>query len=188
MIYKKPTDLSLTTHTDYLCKRILFLERELSRVSRLITIDPLTGLLNKNVFNEFLDREIKRSCETGVTFSVIFFHVNDLKYIEEKFGSQGVDDILIKLTDILMKASMPASILCRVNNDEFASLIPNSTFSDAANFIKHARVGIDKTGLTFFSGISVYPIDGDNKQSLLMSSGQFSSSFRDILEKEKVGV
>jgi diguanylate cyclase (GGDEF)-like protein/putative nucleotidyltransferase with HDIG domain len=84
--------------------------------------DQLTGLYNRRFFEE----ELKRlDTERMLPLSVVMTDVNGLKLINDSFGHDSGDQLLIEFSKILKNSSREEDIICRIGGDEFVILLPN---------------------------------------------------------------
>ncbi|SCY33116.1 sensor domain-containing diguanylate cyclase/phosphohydrolase [Alkaliphilus peptidifermentans] len=95
--------------------------------------DKLTGLYNRAYFEEILE---KLDAENQHPLAIIIGDVNGLKLINDVFGHQEGDKLLITIAEILKKACRFDDIVCRWGGDEFAIMLPNSNESDAREVCK----------------------------------------------------
>lgn len=91
-------------------------------VQRLAYIDGLTGVGNRNAFEEHLAALENIKDETNV--GIIMFDVNDLKFVNDNLGHHFGDDMLIKSADIICEAFDAIGAECfRIGGDEFVVLM-----------------------------------------------------------------
>ena len=77
--------------------------------------DPLTGLGNRRVLDDFVDRTPGRAW-------AVFVDVDDFKHINDTYSHAAGDRVLIALADILRAQSRDADLLVRYGGDEFLIL------------------------------------------------------------------
>ncbi|MCK8060121.1 MULTISPECIES: diguanylate cyclase domain-containing protein [unclassified Fusibacter] len=110
---------------------LLLRERE-----RLIYIDPLTGLFNRNHFNQ-LDMETDTRSYPQY---VIAFDINDLKLVNDEFGHLVGDQLIIKFSELLKDASKPFDAI-RMGGDEFLVWIESGNEVQAKIIMQKIRIG-----------------------------------------------
>ncbi|HVS22264.1 MAG TPA: EAL domain-containing protein [Gammaproteobacteria bacterium] len=112
--------------------------------------DGLTGLPNRRLFNEHLEKVLARARRKGTEFAVLFIDVDNFKLINDTVGHQAGDEVLRKLaeslaflirtddlvtlyvdSDIDASATMSLepigdAVLSRLGGDEFVLLLPDT--------------------------------------------------------------
>lgn len=83
--------------------------------------DPLTGLYNRAFFEEEISRQ---NFPENHPIGIILGDVNEIHLVNERFGHQEGDRILIDTANILKRFSRNQDILARWDEDEFILLIP----------------------------------------------------------------
>ncbi len=98
------------------------------QIKYLLYKDTLTDLYNRRFFEE----EMKRlDTERQLPVSIIMADVNGLKIINDSFGHQKGDELLIKTAKILKSSLRDEDILARQGGDEFAIILPQTSKEDA---------------------------------------------------------
>ncbi|NLJ48574.1 MAG: diguanylate cyclase [Candidatus Atribacteria bacterium] len=85
--------------------------------------DPLTGLYNRAFFEEEVARQ---KFPENHPIGIILGDVNGIHLVNERFGHQEGDRILIDAANILKKFSRNQDILARWGEDEFILFLPNT--------------------------------------------------------------
>lgn len=147
-------------------------QRELEdHLSRQAARDSLTGLANYRHLVDVLDSEIKRSQRTSREFALLFFDLDRLKFINDRFGHMAGSQALCRLADVLFSCCRDIDTPARFGGDEFAVVLPE-TNAEAANLVARRicqSLGNDDKGpkISASVGIAVYPQDGDTIEKLL---------------------
>lgn len=81
--------------------------------------DPLTGLPNRQLLHDRLTTAEDRSRREQQPFAVIFLDVDDFKAVNDTWGHEVGDQVLVALVDRLRKGLRAADTLARVSGDEF---------------------------------------------------------------------
>ena len=98
--------------------------------------DMLTGIYNRSYFEEELKRlDTKRQ----TPLSIIMGDVNGLKIVNDTFGHQAGDKLLIDAAAILKDICRKEDIVCRFGGDEFAILLPKTKKETALRICNRIR-------------------------------------------------
>lgn len=161
-------------------------QRELEdHLSRQAARDSLTGLANYRYLVDVLDSEIKRSQRTSREFALLFFDLDRLKFINDRFGHMAGSQALCRLADVLSTSCRDIDTPARFGGDEFAVVLPE-TNAEAASLVAQRiceSLGKDDKGpkITASVGIAVYPQDGDTIEKLL---GQADSALYSMKQRK----
>jgi len=88
--------------------------------------DELTGLPNRALFNDRLDRALALRARDRRPLVVLTLDVDDFKAVNDTFGHAGGDELLIQLSRRLQGAVRTADALARMGGDEFAVLLEHT--------------------------------------------------------------
>ncbi len=109
-------------------------------------LDPLTGAFNRRVFNEI---------PSNVKGSLIFMDLNDFKSFNDTYGHEKGDEILRKLSDVVMNRLRRDDIFIRYGGDEFVIILNGCDKESAVEIVEEIRRNFESTtGLDFSYGIS----------------------------------
>ncbi len=111
------------------------------------TIDPLTGLANRREFFEHGERLVQR-CEADETpFGVLMIDLDGFKSVNDRFGHAVGDKVLMKFTEIAIKALRPSDVLARIGGEEFAAILPGSGIEAAAAIAERIRLAFQSAAI-----------------------------------------
>jgi diguanylate cyclase (GGDEF)-like protein len=148
---------------------------------RLSTIDPLTGLFNRNYFFAAVDREIARSARSNRGFCVLMMDLDELKTINDRNGHYFGDLVLRGVGEVIRSGVRKIDTAARYGGDEFVVLLPETDPTGAYVLAEKVRIGVTEldvpVGATRIeSSISVgvvsFPDDGRTSDELLISADQ----------------
>jgi diguanylate cyclase (GGDEF)-like protein len=101
--------------------------------------DPLTKLYNRRKFDDILLNEIENKKRYGDSLSLIMFDIDYFKDVNDTYGHDVGDDILINLANTIGKYLRKNDILARWGGEEFMILLPRTDIETA--FKKAKRIG-----------------------------------------------
>jgi diguanylate cyclase (GGDEF)-like protein len=110
--------------------------------------DKLTGLFNRNRFDELYSKEIKRAKRYGNNLSIILFDIDDFKNVNDTYGHQIGDEVLIEIAKILLDNVREPDICVRWGGEEFLILLPQTPLEGAKAVAEKIRTTISNKPLT----------------------------------------
>lgn len=123
--------------------------------------DPLTGLLNRRGFDQFI-RE--RGQAAGREAAIIVADIDWFKSVNDHYGHSTGDDVIREVAALLRTLSWPEAAVARFGGEEFVAYFPNCRLQDAhtlANTVRLAlserdfrSIGIDRA-ITASFGVAV---------------------------------
>jgi diguanylate cyclase (GGDEF)-like protein len=128
--------------------------------------DNLTGLGNHRAYQSTLRERIEEAERTGVEFSLCIVDVDDFKRINDTYGHQVGDDVLVALGEILGSARDGEAFRC--GGDEFALLFAGDGTGafERITEVQEAVAGLGLTPVTISVGIASYPGQADDADGL----------------------
>lgn len=112
-------DLAACAQTELQVLRLTHSEQELlqemDEVRRKASVDTVTRCWNQDAILQILDKERAR----GGQLSVMLFHIDDLKSINDYWGQQAGDSVLREAADRLRQGLRPDDILGRLSGTRF---------------------------------------------------------------------
>lgn len=120
--------IKILKQKDELLKRLV-LEKE--RLNYYASIDPLTDVLNRRSGLEQLGKEFNLSKINGNNLVVCFVDIDKLKIINDFFGHEEGDKLLINTAKILKESIRKTDFVIRMGGDEFLLVFPRTTMKEA---------------------------------------------------------
>ena len=102
----------------------LISEAYVSEIANLSMRDGMTGLFNHSSCYELLDLEFRRHRRHGSGVSVVLLDIDDFKSVNDEYGHQEGDRVLIELAKIMSERVRDSDICCRLGGEEFAVILP----------------------------------------------------------------
>jgi diguanylate cyclase (GGDEF)-like protein len=102
--------------------------------------DPLTGLMNRNGFNQVLESEQFQHASTAGNLAMIYFDVNGFKAVNDSIGHHGGDELVKVIAERLSIKLPQGTPFARIGGDEFAVAMVGDNVRDAAQTCASALV------------------------------------------------
>jgi diguanylate cyclase (GGDEF)-like protein len=157
---------------------ILLEYEELEKLRHNAATDPLTGLNNRRMFEEYLEREIHRSSRYGTSFALLLLDLRRFKIANDTYGHATGDEILRGVALASAETIRGSDVSCRIGGDEFAILLPQAEKSSAEalaermveKFETYAKPLAPDTPVGIDYGIAIFPEDGEDATHLFQSA------------------
>jgi diguanylate cyclase (GGDEF)-like protein/PAS domain S-box-containing protein len=94
--------------------------------------DTLTGLPNRALFMECLERALARSKRTGMSLVVLFLDLDNFKLVNDSLGHEAGDTLLVEVGRRLNECIRSEDVVARLGGDEFSILLEDVTEPDRA--------------------------------------------------------
>ena len=137
--------------------------------------DQLTGLPNRNLFYEEIDKLIAFD---GNKFSCMMMDLNDFKMINDTFGHAEGDHVLQIVAQRINRVLPNNAIAARLGGDELSVVLPSTQAQDAfivartiqEELLKDISCENHSLVIGISIGIAEYPKDGDARKSIMKSA------------------
>jgi len=114
------------------------------RLERMAHTDALTHMYNRRYFMARLNEEFERVRRHGSTLSVLVFDLDHFKRINDTYGHDSGDVVLVAVADVVNQIKRMTDIACRLGGEEFALLLPETSKAGAINLAQRLRRGIEE--------------------------------------------
>ena len=170
---------NLETRTAELLEEITERKRAEETIRHRAYHDALTGLPNRALFTDRLTVARAQARRTGQMLAVMFLDLDRLKVVNDTAGHPEGDGLLKSVAQQLEGLVREGDTVARVGGDEFTVLLPGITRVDSAvevaeRILKALRrtwaLGGHEFHVTASIGITVYPTDGDDPETLLRNA------------------
>jgi len=174
------------------------------RIQFLATHDSLTGLPNRMMFSQMLNHAIQSAKRYKRQFAVCFIDLDRFKIVNDTLGHESGDQLLQEIARRFKQALRAADVVARFGGDEFFILIEEA--NDSSQIITVAQKILaaafkpmflmnEECRVTASIGISIYPQDATDEQSLMKTADKamyfakekgknnFQFYSKDIMEK-----
>lgn len=122
-----------------MARRIVELMREAQALARNATIDPATGMLNRRSFHARGAIEVQKARRYGRPLSVLLIDADQLPSIEDEFGPDGGMTVLKALTSSVFAGTRVSDLVARVDDEQFAILLPETNRDGAVLLAERLR-------------------------------------------------
>jgi diguanylate cyclase (GGDEF)-like protein/PAS domain S-box-containing protein len=138
--------------------------------------DQLTGLPNRAMFLESLDRAVRKARRRQGRFSVLFVDLDHFKEVNDSLGHAAGDQLLQNVSERLTSAVRQSDLVARIGGDEFVVLIeehrgPEEVMIVAQKILSFLErpVLVDwrEVKVSGSVGIASFPDDGDDLETLV---------------------
>ena len=138
--------------------RVVRLHRELEAKNRLLeelaVTDTLTSLPNRRGIESWASRQLSGAARYGFTFWVVMADLDAFKSVNDRFGHQAGDKVLVAFADLLRRNTRKSDICGRTGGEEFLFILTHSTRDNA--FMVVDRIRTDFSQIIFqLSGQSI---------------------------------
>lgn len=134
--------------------------------------DPLTGLANRTLVQERLERLLAKDNETA---AMVFLDLDDFKTVNDTFGHHAGDELLVEVAARLVRSCRDHDTVARVGGDEFAILLtrlhaPADVEVVASRILQGLATPFSIGGQAVFTGASIgitHIVSGDHSDDVL---------------------
>lgn len=143
------------------------------------TFDNLTGLLNRNAFDEALLREISRAKRHDSDLTLLFFDLDDFKKVNDTMGHLAGDEVLKQVAQLIMLEKREEDIGARYGGEEITILLPETIKAQGWLIGERIRRRLEDTDIlyegkrikmTISGGLASFPIDANDGLTLLKNA------------------
>ncbi|TAK06449.1 MAG: sensor domain-containing diguanylate cyclase, partial [Candidatus Manganitrophaceae bacterium] len=141
--------------------------------------DALTNLPNRVVFSDRLNQAISRARRYRKLIAVLFLDLDGFKNINDSLGHETGDRLLKETADRLVRSVRESDTVSRLGGDEFTLLLPDIVEPQAILGVVQTVLNVlakpfnldgYKISITASVGVSFYPLDGEDPDTLLKNA------------------
>jgi diguanylate cyclase (GGDEF)-like protein/PAS domain S-box-containing protein len=140
--------------------------------------DALTGLPNRNLMQQRVDRAVAEAAENGSAFSLLLLDIDEFKRVNDTLGHDGGDALLCAFAERLLGAVQPGDAVFRLGGDEFAVLLAAETPGEIEAFAEllfaRMRTPCIYAGrvldLHASMGAALFPLHGVDRSDLMKNA------------------
>lgn len=131
-------DVRTRAAIEALCDEVLFLREDvdrlrdaLSEAESLADNDALCPVFNRRAFEREIHREIALAARFRTPLSVIYIDLDHFKQVNDAFGHAAGDEVLIRISELLLRHTRDTDIVGRLGGDEFGIVLAQATAEDS---------------------------------------------------------
>jgi len=140
-------------------------------------IDPKTQLMHTKIFQQRAQRELARGQQDSRASALMLADIDDFRVINNTYGHQTGDEVLIALAQILTHAVGKQDLVARYGGEEFVILLSRADGIEARTIAESIRCAVeartfvtqggDKVHFTISIGVALFPADGMDVSMLI---------------------
>ncbi len=154
-------EIEKLTHNE-IYKKNIELQKINKQLELLSLTDQLTGLYNRRKLNEELEKEWIRAERYDTIFSVIIFDIDHFKKVNDTYGHQMGDVVLVEISRILKRRIRSTDVAGRWGGEEFLIICPETRLFGANMLANKIRLSVENfkfpidRKITISAGVSQY--------------------------------
>ena len=160
--------------------RILHQRRRVEdRTRHMAFHDELTSLPNRSMLNRRLEQALSEHRVAGSQLAILYMDLDRFKAINDSLGHAVGDELLRQVAERLKTELRHGDLVARTGGDEFIALIENNeNLADVSGCAQRIirrlsapyRLADNDCDVTVSAGISIFPSDGSDSQTLLKAA------------------
>lgn len=141
----------LTNIKHHLLEPIIIEQGKSAFVSRATTVDELTGLYVRDVFDVILKKEVHEATRKNAPLSLLMIDIDDFKKVNDKFGHVTGDKTLTKVGSSINECIREMDLAARYGGEEFAVIMPGTNAEQAFEIGERIREHIERIPFDSFT-------------------------------------
>ncbi|UCC65349.1 MAG: sensor domain-containing diguanylate cyclase [Anaerolineae bacterium] len=147
------------------------------RTLRRAELDPKTQLMHTQTFQEHAQRELARCQQEGRSSALMLADIDDFRVINNTYGHQAGDQVLIALAQIIKHATGDKDLVARYGGEEFVILLSQADSVETRAVAEGIRSAVEvsvfatedgeKVRFTISIGVALFPADGVDVATLI---------------------
>ncbi len=151
-------------------------KKRTEELEKLAFYDPLTGLCNRRLFNDYVGKMIDHTARSDNRLALLYLDIDDFKRINDSMGHDAGDELLKAVAGKLQSTLRTSNIIARLGGDEFCLLVSNWRTIEILKIVAERTLSAfsepfsvqdRKVFITPSIGITIAGQDGDNVGDLL---------------------
>ena len=148
------------------------IEKQREAITKKANHDALTGLYNRNKFEEIFEYELSQVKRYGYNLSLAIADIDHFKLFNDRYGHLIGDEVLKLVTNTLTSCIRSSDTLARWGGEEFVILFPQTSYNATVMLLEKCRKFIEGLDckeygkITLSFGVTSYK-EGDTLKSML---------------------
>jgi diguanylate cyclase (GGDEF)-like protein len=134
----------------------------IQKITHYANRDYLTGLYNRRYFYQAINEYLENIQKSGEQCAVAMIDIDHFKKINDTYGHDVGDKVIVALADILRSGTSPNDLVSRFGGEEFCVVLTNINRYSAMEILERIRESVE----TFY-----LQIDADNAVRFTISIG-----------------
>ncbi|MEO9019314.1 MAG: sensor domain-containing diguanylate cyclase [Gemmatimonadaceae bacterium] len=163
---------------------------EIEEINRRARTDALTGLANRQQFEERLTRIVMETNRFGGSCTLVMVDIDRFKQVNDTYGHQTGDEVLRRVSAVLQQEVRNVDLCARYGGEEVAILLPQTDLAGGCQMAERLRTAIAhkpiiaggrEIPVTISLGVATYPEGARDRDEL------FSTADRALYGAKKAG-
>jgi diguanylate cyclase (GGDEF)-like protein len=162
MVFSHPIYIAALLWISFMQKSLIKARVQVDSLKIIANFDYLTGIANRRAINDIFQQSLTKAQDTNTKVVVILLDIDHFKQINDKYGHQTGDRVLIEISNVLKNGISSKCSLGRWGGEEFLIVMNEVTLEDGVNLAKslcrcisqHSDLPIDKVTASFGIAIS----------------------------------
>ena len=155
------------------------LEQSRAALREEATHDPLTGLANRRLFYDRLQRAIRHALRYGGKIGILYVDLDNFKHINDRHGHHVGDAVLMEVAQQLLDCVRESDSVARLGGDEFVVLLEGvqgsadciaAALKIEQSLARTTRFGDLSLEIAASIGQAIYPDDGSDEDALIRAA------------------
>ena len=125
-------------------KKIELLEKELEDAKKNSRQDFLTKLFNRRALDDFLKMKENEFSRYGRDYSIVMFDIDHFKKVNDTFGHEAGDAVLVAFAEILKKECRTVDVVGIYGGEEFLAILSETDFDGGIVFAQKVRIHVEE--------------------------------------------
>lgn len=119
------------------------IDQQTNKLQLLASIDPMTKLYNRRYLSDISKQIMEMAKRNKTAISIIMIDIDHFKSINDHYGHNNGDKVIIALSDTMKKLTRASDVVCRYGGEEFIVLVPETSEFGAINVAQKIRMCVE---------------------------------------------